>query len=278
MVEGSKSSLRTQFLLPRNLTQYPERRQLIDQIVKNDSEVFHEWVADSENAQRLDMPHEALRYVLIPPRILEIVEDPTKVDVINFYNTDDCIKAAVFVPTSHLVTNKDHLEDYLYLLSKHHSKTSADISLEPERPSDVDKFHAYYSWEGYDEKFELTDFITNEICLSAIFDQILNVDSYDDQEELRYQGVARSWYTRLHDATKKMGFRFITGYNNPQNIKMFTQKLGRIPLDQIQIDQRWLLHPHHKAGEFPNLFTTDFLYEEDKEKFVIADSQVINQE
>ncbi len=62
-------------------TQIDAKAELIKTITRKDQAAFLEWIKNPQNKLKLNMPKEALRYLAIPPELLEIVEDPENIDV-----------------------------------------------------------------------------------------------------------------------------------------------------------------------------------------------------
>jgi hypothetical protein len=96
---------------------------------------------------------------------------------------------------------------------------------------------------------------------------MLYVGYYDDRAELRNKGVGKSFYDNLHNISRDMGYRYITGLNNEKNIGFFT-KLGRVTLDQIKPEFRDKFR-HNPGSKDTTLYTVDFLYNEDKEEYLV---------
>lgn len=89
----------------------------------------------------------------------------------------------------------------------------------------------------------------------------LNVVRYSDRPELRNMGVAASFYERLREAARKMGFSYITGANTEENSGYYTKKLGRTTLDKLPPNLQHMFHDNHfdLGIESDELFTVDFL-------------------
>ena len=59
-----------------------EKNRQIEEIIRADRQAFEEWIAQPDHEMNLDMPPSALRWLLIPRRILELAADPKQVNVV----------------------------------------------------------------------------------------------------------------------------------------------------------------------------------------------------
>lgn len=261
----SSSLLPSQTSIPPELI---EKQQWIQDLIAKDRAAFDEWTANPKNAPRLDMPHNAMRYFLIPSKLLEIVADPSKVDVKILTNFPERISSVVYVQKDEPVTNLESLNRYVQAMNEFKKRGDSKNMPFPKIPPDVDYLHAHFARMGHGNKFDFKEFIINEMNLSSFSRDILHVDSYDNRNEFNNRGIATSFYNRLHESAKKMHYRYITGFNNPDNVTFFTNKLGRVPLDQIPRMKRSHFSPSSIEEDNPQHFTIDFLYPEDKAKYV----------
>ena len=251
-----------------------KRYEKIEQIVSKDKKAFEEWLNSKTDKTKLNIPPDALRYLLIPKRILELSEDPAKVDLLISKQDEKALAAFVVEHKAHPVTNETSLKTYWDTAERLHAKDKAEAiegiyaSFSPELPANVDPYHGDDNNRKLVEegKFGLNDYVTNEIKLSAEGDK-LNVGYYWDREDFRQKGVATSFYTRLHIIAAQMGFRFIIGGNNKNNVSYFTKKLGRSTLAQIRPEFRTVFHLNPQNTD-NDTFTIYFLKPEDKEIFL----------
>lgn len=260
-----------------------QKRQLeIDGIVEKDKQEFDDWIHNIQGKKaRLDMPKGALRYLTIPRRILELADNPSKVDVLTIEQTAESVRLYVFEHKQQPVTNKTSLETYWDDLDRKSAEEQAKaeaegspfIFIHPKPPSDVDEYHAKNRQLVNEGELQLTDFVTNDIGMSVSSEQQIMIGSYWDRPTHRGKGVAKSFYTRLRDVTAQMGFRFITGGNNPSNIGFFTQTLGRSTLGQIKPELRNQFLKEVSPSAL-NEFTVDFLHPEDRTAYLIPQSNI----
>lgn len=96
----------------------------------------------------------------------------------------------------------------------------------------------------------------------------LQVGSIEVSRNFRRQKIAGSFYDNLAEVAREMGFRFVFGQNNPENVTYFTRKLGRSIISNIRPDlRRRIISPNYfkkHPGADPKFCTVEFLYPEDK--------------
>ncbi|OGK28033.1 hypothetical protein A3D80_04755 [Candidatus Roizmanbacteria bacterium RIFCSPHIGHO2_02_FULL_40_13b] len=222
------------------------KAQQVEAIVQADRQAFEEWVADPAHRMNLDMPHEALRYLLIPQRVLELAVDPSEVDIV-IQGKIEQRKSVIVVDYSKTpLPDDESLRFYLSddLKQKALSQSHKEVS-----------------------ETDIASLVTNVIILRTEENERLHVDQYFDREELRNIGVAKSFYGRLHTAATELGYRFITGFKLDEEVGFFTKKLGRVPLSAIKPELRYMFHPDPTRIK-TNQFTIDFLDPADKEYFL----------
>lgn len=252
-----------------------ERDEQVNRIIQEDKKEFEKWLATKTPATRLDMPHGALRYILIPRRILELAEQPSAVDVLVLEQDRDLLRAFIFERKDKPITDKKALYEYLVYVAGYEVKEKAKaeasdkiyLSIKPKPPQNVDIYHARFSELVNSGSLQLNDYVTNEIGLNIYKDDQLNVADYSDRETLRGKGIATSFYKRLHEVAKELGFRFITGYNRDVNLSFFLEKLGRSTLSKVKPEFKTTFLPA-ESDRNQNLLTIDFLREGDKELFL----------
>ncbi len=69
-------------------------------------------------------------------------------------------------------------------------------------------------------------------------EKVLVVSSYEDNEETRRMGIGKSFYTRLYEVARHLGFSMVAGLNNARNIAIFREKFARNPLRDIDPAKR----------------------------------------
>lgn len=230
----------------------------IAEILAADRAAFDEWVSDPERRSRLDMPNEALRALIIPRRILELAEDPSKVNLVVLGQDKQSVEALVVERRSEPVSNIDSLYTYW-----EQQRTG-----QGELPPDADDYKARQIRLALGGILGPNDYVMNESSFVLPGNAQLRIDEYGDRAALRGQGVGKSFFGNLKRGAIAMGLRYTTALNNQQNIDFFRDTLGRYTLDQIR-PEFWELFTSEPEGLDPSLFTVDIFYEEDKRRLLI---------
>lgn len=225
-------------------------------IIKRDNEMFEKWLRRTKrdrktNGPRLDLDHNAARY-LIPPRLFELAEDPSKVTV--RLVTHQRKKLHLFV----VEQKREPLTDMRYL----------DKIGNP--PNSVDPLHYKFAMDLKNGYLQPNDFIFYRLHLSIQKDNdqdpYLCEDQYDDRTTMHGKGIGTAAHKRLYAAATQLGFRYVKTRNNIDNLSFFTDKLGKIPLIDLPDHlQAKLAHPLQPGidGNYLQQTTVKVLYPED---------------
>ena|SRR3989338_3742864 len=251
------------------------KAQEIDTIVKADREAFEAWISDPRNSMHLDMPVSALRYLLIPQRVLELSDRPSEVDILLLEQTAQKIEAFVLEHKAEPITDMKLLEAFLEEEKKRETDAREQagndgqpfVFVPSEPPDGIDLYHLAHPELVENGRLQLSDHVTNHISISTADNRRMIVGKYLDRKSLHKQGVGKSFYSRLHNSARELGFRFIQGGNNVKNLWFFTTVLGRATLDQIRPERRALFNPTPPEDR-EIVDTIDFLYPEDATDFV----------
>ena len=260
-----------------------QKQALISSIQEIDKRSFNDWLADPQSRTRLDLPKPALRHLLIPSRVLELADDPTQVGIVVREQSRNELNVLIVEHRSSPITVKESLERHMQDKEAYHQKKRVEIAASgshiifspegegPAVPSDVDSLHVVY----YDlikmGILGLNDYIINRIMLrNDRHPELLYVGDYSDREELRSKGIATSFYTKLRKAATNMGFKYLTGLNNRQNVGYFKDKLGRVTLGEIKAAQKSFFIGGVNGKTYSETMTIDFLDPNLKAEFVEA--------
>lgn len=259
------------------------KSDIVNSIIATDKKAFYEWSTDLNNKGKLAIPEPALRYMVITPRILELADNPSAVGLDIAGTTPDRTGALVVEHKSTPITNEDSRRRYLdkraeFLKREKAKQGNPMIFLIPKTggptvPNDVDSYHVNEKYLKLIEVgvFSLNDrFLNNiELAISEEHPQVLFVADYRIRDSLQKRGIGTSFYERLRECARELGFRFITGQNwENNNIVYFRDKLGRSTLDQVKPERR---------GDFSSIttgleqYSIDFLYPEDKPVYLPQD-------
>ncbi len=134
----------------------------------------------------------------------------------------------------------------------------------------INNIKSYESKKGY-TVFEEKDDLSNPIVLLFRFEQkeetpnSLYVASFNGRPG---EGIASEFFKEtLPYILKKLGFKYIIGYNDNENLPFFTEKIGRIKASDLKEGQN-IVPAHAKNLDF---VTVQFLYEEDKKEWTKND-------
>ncbi|MCL5970172.1 MAG: hypothetical protein M1450_01555 [Patescibacteria group bacterium] len=262
-----------------NLTGEERKIDKVREIVAEDKKAFDTWTSDPANSRSLDLTHGAMRYLLIPQRVLEMAENPQAVDVLVLEQSKSYVYAFVVERKQSPVSEEASFKDYIKAVEEGRrearERAKADGKpmgyMRPAYPSNVDLYHGENIELVQQGKLSLNDYVTNKVEMVTVEGEILHVCDYEDREEQRKQGVGTSFLTRLHDTARDMGFKYTTGYHSAHNISFFVGKAGRTPLSEIAPEYRDLVCPHASKVD-PSLYTVDFLNPQEREAFLIKKS------
>ncbi len=112
-----------------------------------------------------------------------------------------------------------------------------------------------------------TDEVIANLQMSIENANQLYVDDFAVVPNRQKQGIATSFYCKLHSHADQLGIRFIKGYNSLENIDFFVRKLGRTTLDNIRPHLRDQYFPESN-GVVQNLYSVDFVRDQDRVDFI----------
>lgn len=215
-------------------------------ITEADKRAFDAAKAKIKTPGTFPKDHKALRYMLIPPKLLEVVPDPDALDVVNLNeNPQDGIFAFVVskTPLPHIIDDKE--------------------------PSPPDTEFATMKSELINRgKLKIDGVVLLSLYLGAQPGEQLHVFDFGDLPELRGLGIATSLYERLHDTAQQLGFRFITGVTSTEKSLAFFKNRTGFSLDEIIPDQQGFFRHLAEDPDVDRGFIIDFLNPQDIPNFV----------
>jgi len=244
------------------------RLNRIEKIVDRDRETFDRWSGQPGAKQRLDMPYQAWR-CLIPFPVFALATDPSRVHVLTLDHNPKQQNILIVERAKGPITNRSSLDMYKkalheYIERKRNATAEESAAMiEPEKPEDVDRFHALHYLLVKNGKLRITDYVINEIMLSSRGNR-LHVTAYYDREELHHFRIASTFYEQLYYIAKALGYRFVTGRN--KNPGFFINQLGRKSLSQVKPQYQGEFLPRYEEID-PAEFTIRFLYPEDERRY-----------
>lgn len=241
--------------------QNPERSQYIDQIVAKDHQAFSDWVSQQAQLPRLNFTPEASRYV-IPRRLLELATEPAHVSVRVLEATPDTFDFLVVETFPSPISDQRALAEYIQAYERFFSSIVAGESVQkPPIPEDIDPYHVYYN-EYIDRGIlHLNDKLLLNISIDRADPTELFVGAYQGRTDQEGKGIARSFYERLREIARTLGFQYITGENSEENIGYFVTQLGRKRFAELPSPLQEEFENNHPDVDL-ELFTVDFLQPE----------------
>lgn len=261
-----------------NINNEEQRKTQIDKILDSDKTAFDEWIKYASHAKRLDLPKDAARHLLINRKILETAQNPQNVDLIFESSCDDRLSALVVEhmpwPVTDLAEADKHKAEVIKLRDEYlRAGKPLNLFIPLPLPDSIDEI--YFLNLNYKSLMNEKDRGLYRIDLHA-FDtpkgrKRLYVWYFHLNRLFQNQGIGTAFYSGLHNHAINMGFDFITGRNHPENIKFFTQYLGRSRLREVRSELREIVRGHTMKRDL-DYYTIDFLKPEDRLIFLTPSS------
>ena len=244
----------------------PEKAELIQKTLDQDAKAFDLWVSRVSNRGRLDLDPSALRFLVIPSRVLDLATNPDSVKVTEYTKSEPKDLCILVVETqAKPVSDLEEIRKYQNVRYDGFAKDSF---------VGLDWMHKTFSEEVISGQIGLEDFIFFYVHLTIPSGSTkeLHVNEVETHPGARRLGIAKSFYERLRYCSKKMGFRYITGWSRDDIGERMATGMERVKYADLDKRFAWRLKSTRNEDERENIrwdrFTVDFLYEEDKTKYV----------
>lgn len=203
--------------------------------------------------------------VLVPQRVREVAQNPDKIEIQQLRNE----KGEV----SLLVVEKDYPQELTN--AEAYAKWQEDIKAAmeaqknkpmkvlPNPPLAVNRLHAKFRSEIDQRRLSINDrvLMTCKFRIYPYNKKALYMGDFDGETK---NGIGQDFYMNtLPNFAKNLGLRFIVGENRMANYTFFKDKLKRYAIDELKPEFRDLFIENENE-----LFTIQFLYPEDIEKYV----------
>lgn len=222
----------------------------VPQIIAENKTIFDRSKTTVTTPGRFPLQPEALRYMLIPERLLTLAPDPGAIDVIPIGQSATEIEALVVArPFTPIVDRRGRTR----------------MLRPPNKPSNIALHQARLVREG---KLQSGGEALLYLHMIAGDNGQLSIESLDDRPQLHELGIVTSLYERLRETGRELGFRFIVGINDTERSLRFFKKRGRYSLDQILPDKQSTFEPLPEDIDSYRNFTIDFLHQDDIRQFV----------
>ncbi len=246
-----------------------DKKRVIQKIVEADRSSFDRWLAKRPSIISLDIPEDALRYVLISERLLELVDNPKDVQIVIDQKSDAKLVALVVERRAVAVSPLSIITQCAADVKRARDEGrygDTRVIIERAKAAGLDPYHHKYSHLVERGALHQNDYVLNELDIevTGLGNDSLRVERYWDREDMRRRGIATSFYLRLRNIAQQLGFRFITGFNNDGNISFFLDKLGRTRLGDIPAALHDDIYLAEGKTTYPNEITFECLKPSDK--------------
>ncbi len=244
------------------------KRDIVDQITASDRLQFYTVLSQLHSGES-SLPDAAFRY-FIPPRILELSDDPRQVHIHRVESEKTYASFIISERKKNPVSDEAAFWQFVERFWQHPHLYRTE---ERRKPATVDNIHATHYYWITSGLLTLNDYVWLRIRLERKSPMNVYVDTHWDREEQHGKGVGHSFYARLQEIMKAVGYRYITGQNTNRNLSFFidpVKGLGRVPLSKIKKAKRheFFDNPEKISRADIRKKTIDFLYPEDKGKYV----------
>lgn len=204
-----------------------ENKLLIESILQKNEADFEDFLKSSEFRKTEFPMKEQMLQFLVPKRILELAQNPEKVKVDKLGGSS---------PHSLWLSISESDREF----ESEDSQTKADYQL-------------VLALSQREVKSKEFIFLTIQLA-SQVADRIpeaVTVGQYWDNPTLRKLGMTGDFYKKLDDFCAKLGFEYLIGENDSQNVDYFKNTLGRKRL--IDEENFWILNPQ-RDGKGKKIF------------------------
>lgn len=171
---------------------------------------FEFWRRENSRFQSLDIPHPVDR-VFISGRVLELVQDPERVDVLRTERGRTNLGILIYERFPYELSDKVLLEEFLK--QRHES----GIMEHPRKPGDVPLGIDYKHVSNYDLLKTSQLSLQDRVILHYLVDippgypWVAETRNYYDRSEDQRKGIGSSFYQRLEDVLRSLGFEYLAG-------------------------------------------------------------------
>lgn len=215
---------------------------------------FHEWRKDTGQSHTVNLPTQVNR-VLIPPRLLELSSNPDNVGVVTIPDTQSVVYT-FFEHFPEAVSEKSAFETAV--ADNKRLKPQYDPYNNTEAPIGVDYMHLRFAKDVEKGLVTLNDKILLWYSMKTTegYPHVAETVNLFDRPEMRGQGIASSFYTRLEGVLKSLEFEFLAGQIWSPNPGFFSKT--RKPYEDFEGSDKKRLPPHF-ASISPSGYKTDWM-------------------
>lgn len=187
-----------------------ERAQQIDQILETTWQEFTQWREMVGSFQNLYVS-EDIASVFIPKRLLELAEDPERVRVLQTESSPEAGGIIIYEKLSHPLSNPKLFESWVK--EGENQKVRLIPRSEQEAPPGIDYMHCHCQAQIAQHQLDLDDKVYLHYLANRRpeFPSVCITRNLFDRQEMHRQGIGTSFYQRLEDILRKLGFKFLVG-------------------------------------------------------------------
>ncbi len=224
-------------------------------------------------ARSLQIPDE-FASLLIPKRVYEVADKPANVEVkIERVGKNTLTVSAVERASTRQLTDITAWNNWNRKIEEaraaHGGRMNTIGFIAPRPPENVNRLHAEFRQKILGGALSISDRIlfTCTLRFGEETHEVLQVSDFDGETQT---GIGTDFYQNsLPPLARALGFRFVTGQQNDNNLSFFTKKLGRSTYNDLKEEVRATIFPGYSEnsgiGAIP---TIQFLYPEDRASYL----------
>jgi hypothetical protein len=254
-----------------------EKEERIKKLLQENSARFDQWLHTPEAKQTpLSMPEDVLK-IFIPEALYRQSINPEQVTIHRFGEKERWGSELTFIiyePTSQTRTDPkiwSNHQERLAVLKARAKETGDYYALKSLKlPDGIDPMHFDLTQRVPDIESRFRDLIyiyyTAGLRHKPIKDNFYG-QQYLDNPQMRGHGISKAMDLNKDVIAAKLGFRFTSGLNDPNNVSFFVDKLGHTPLNEVKPEKRTEIMGEYEKN-LTHFYTISFLREGDKENYL----------
>lgn len=243
--------------------QQPTRREQVSEIMRINDEAFAVHASNPANKRSLLIPVDERHQspiadaLMISRRILHEARDPYAIHARVAYSSTDRLRLFVAERMPTPVSNPIEASAY---------QRAVILGDTPEATPGLDQMLPPYAIEHILGIVSPRDLIYQYLAVSAEAmlvgkrsNSMVYVDLFMDRDDMRGRGLAEGMYRRGKRGFRALGFDYIVGQNDPENVSFFINKLGRKRYTELPTELKDALVEVLEIIEEPENFTVDII-------------------
>ncbi|HRN96137.1 MAG TPA: hypothetical protein PLD54_01685 [Candidatus Levybacteria bacterium] len=225
----------------------------IDTILNSNWNEFEQWVQKEEPFQMLELPDD-LANVFIPRRTLELANNPNNVHTLFTEKGPRNLGLLLYESLPSPISDSTKLNVLM------EEKQKQGVTVLPSSPTQVEEGIDYQHVLNYNlirsGKLGLQDKILIRYLANIPegYDSVVETRNYYDRVEMQRQGIGTSFYDRLENVLKELGFNYLTGHIISPHPEFFLKR--RPTYDSLPDEVKQELPEYYSITPDPNLHWT----------------------